>query len=61
MFSCEFCEISKNTFLQKTSGRLLLYLFEYRRLVILFKPNIILLWYTSSNQTINAVYFNNHS
>ena len=24
MFSCEFCEISKNTFLQNTSGRLLL-------------------------------------
>ena len=24
VFSCEFCEISKNTFLQKTSGRLLL-------------------------------------
>ena len=23
VFSCEFCEISKNTFLQKTSGRLL--------------------------------------
>ena len=22
-FSCEFCEISKNTFLQNTSGRLL--------------------------------------
>ena len=22
MFSCEFCEISKNTFLQNTSGRL---------------------------------------
>ena len=26
-FSCEFCEISKNTFLQNTSGRLLLKLF----------------------------------
>ena len=24
MFSCEFCEISKNTFLQNTSGQLLL-------------------------------------
>ena len=24
VFSCEFCEISKNTFLQNTSGRLLL-------------------------------------
>ena len=24
MFSCEFCEISKNTFLQNTSGLLLL-------------------------------------
>ena len=24
VFSCEFCEISKNIFLQKTSGRLLL-------------------------------------
>ena len=24
MFSCEFCQISKNTFLQNNSGRLLL-------------------------------------
>ena len=24
VFSCEFCEISENTFLQNTSGRLLL-------------------------------------
>ena len=26
VFSCEFCEISKNTFLQNTSGRLLLFI-----------------------------------
>ena len=26
MFSCEFCEISKNTFFRETSGRLLLVL-----------------------------------
>ena len=26
VFSCEFCEISNNTFLKNTSGRLLLYL-----------------------------------
>ena len=26
VFSCEFCEISKNTFLQNTSGQLLLHL-----------------------------------
>ena len=26
VFSCEFCEISKSTFLQNTSGRLLLIL-----------------------------------
>ena len=25
VFSCEFCEISENTFLQNVSGRLLLY------------------------------------
>ena len=25
VFACEFCEISKDTFLQNTSGRLLLY------------------------------------
>ena len=25
VFSCEFCEISKNTFLQNTSGQLLLH------------------------------------
>ena len=28
VFSCEFCKISKNTFLQNTSGRLLLLFFE---------------------------------
>ena len=31
MFSCEFCEISKNTFLQNTSGRLLLSLGTFRK------------------------------
>ena len=25
VFSCEFCEISENTYLQNTAGRLLLY------------------------------------
>ena len=25
VFSCEFCQISKNTFIQNTPGRLLLY------------------------------------
>ena len=30
MFSCEFCEISKNTFLQSISGRLILNVWIYR-------------------------------
>ena len=42
MFSCEFCEISKNTFLQNTFGRLLftrpiLQLIDVRLLTKLFK------------------------
>ena len=37
VFSCEFCEISKNTFLQNTSGRLLLTYF-YSLLRYLTEP-----------------------
>ena len=34
VFSCEFCEISKNTFLQITSGRLRLFLINFIRGVV---------------------------
>ena len=30
VFSCKLCEISKNTFLQKTSGRLLLKITDFK-------------------------------
>ena len=48
VFSCEFCEISKNTFLQNTFGRLLLAIFMVKtahlsvliRGVLKAKPNI---------------------
>ena len=33
VFSCEFCEISKNAFLQNTSGRLLLKRFKIRKVM----------------------------
>ena len=32
VFSCKFCKITKNTFLQNTSGRLLLVTFSLRTL-----------------------------
>ena len=32
VFSCEFCDISKNTFLQNISGRLLLFYFRKKKL-----------------------------
>ena len=34
MFSCEFCEISKNTFWQNTSGRLFLDIKTYKSMQI---------------------------
>ena len=46
MFSCEFCEIFKNTFLENTSVRLLLQLelwnVEFWRLKKLWKPLVFL-------------------
>ena len=39
VFSCEFCEISKNTFLQNTSGRLLLWgLLQFSSGAIVLEP-----------------------
>ena len=40
VFSCEFCEISKNTFLQNTSGRLLLQLPWSNLVVLNFLKNV---------------------
>ena len=43
VFSCEFCEISENTFLQNTSGRLLLLVFSFWQIFLICNSNFSLL------------------
>ena len=68
VLSCKFCEISKNTFLQNTSGRLLL-LFDdmhsYATLtnfitIISKLPNVCCMKDTTFNNKKNVSHFEKH-
>ena len=57
VFPCEFCKISKNTFLQNTSGQLLLKKNYLQRLLPTTTPNDDDTWYISLNSTYLAEFF----